>query len=568
MSESFEIEFSTNGQSEVVRAFEDLKIKELEAKQQTAALSTELRKLQRAGNASASKVDELKRSIVRAKSATQRYSTEAAKLTRTQRTQGEAVTAGGRKFGELGGALGNVGSVLGNVSPQFGQFGSVMGQVGTAAGALSASMGPIGVALAAVTTAVGIYQIAMQSSREETERNRRANERLSESYDTVLSRMNRISRRNAALARVDSGVGTRDELRARQQTFDNQIERIERQLRGGLLAGETRLDRARTRRMLVAQRGAAERASARLAEDIQRGEETAFIDESSITFNPTDADLDRAGTRPTRGRGGRRQESAEDDVGAEAAQMRQFQSEQELRARAAVAEREDMALTARLKAEHHAFEMAQLQESRQEEAAKARERAEQIAEQGRLAELNTAKLQNQKDLNAEAAQITEGAWSAVGSSMTNFLGQAFTEIQKGNDATGEGFLRLLDAFLEATAIEYTLKALMEGGNAIAAAASYRYDSAVQHGVAAGIYGGVAALAGGAGAAINVPTPSTGAAGQQQVQPAQGSGGAGGQNISINLYSPNAVHTERERGEIMASGVRAARRELGPSGARF
>ena len=53
MSERFEIVFATEGQSDAVRAFEDLKIKELEAKNETGHLARELRKLQQSGTASA-----------------------------------------------------------------------------------------------------------------------------------------------------------------------------------------------------------------------------------------------------------------------------------------------------------------------------------------------------------------------------------------------------------------------------------------------------------------------------------------------------------------------------------
>lgn len=177
-----------------------------------------------------------------------------------------------------------------------------------------------------------------------------------------------------------------------------------------------------------------------------------------------------------------------------------------------------------------------------------------------------ARAQATKDHNEELAQITNDAWSSVGSSITGFMGDVFRYIAEGNELTGEGFLRLLDQFLTATATEYTVKSLIEVGETVAAYARYDYSAGSQHASAAALFGAVATLAGAGALAISPPS-GTQNGGPRNVEPAQGSAGVS-QSTTVVINSPNALWTQRERGELIAQSVREARRQGGPQAARF
>lgn len=182
----------------------------------------------------------------------------------------------------------------------------------------------------------------------------------------------------------------------------------------------------------------------------------------------------------------------------------------------------------------------------------------------RRVELHRAMLaQQQADQEAQAerlkelGRITDDAWSEIGGSVTDAAGQMFRFVIEGAEGGSDAFLAMLQSFLQATSVQYTIKALAEAAEAVAAAARYDAAAAAQHGIAAGMAAAVAAATGLGSAAISIPSTSAGAG---PVPAGQGMGGGSGPtNITVQLYSPNAVLTEAERGEMVARSLREAER---------
>jgi hypothetical protein len=179
--------------------------------------------------------------------------------------------------------------------------------------------------------------------------------------------------------------------------------------------------------------------------------------------------------------------------------------------------------------------------------------------------LHQESLSMQREGMRENAQIMQGMWSSLGSTVTDAAGQMFKFVISGAEGGTEAFLALLDSFLESTAIQYAIKALAEGAEAVAAAARYDYAAAGQHAAAAALAAGVAIATGVAGAAIQTPSAAGAAGGGGRpppVQPTTGSAAAQGGNFTVNIYSPNAVTTEREQAEMIAAIMRVGRRAGG------
>lgn len=113
-----------------------------------------------------------------------------------------------------------------------------------------------------------------------------------------------------------------------------------------------------------------------------------------------------------------------------------------------------------------------------------------------------------------------------------------------NEDRAAGFLKVTADMLAQVAIQAGIKAVYEGGEAIAAAARYDYAAATQHGIAAGIYAGLAVAAGGTSAAISAARPMTSDERQQldaaatQDQQSVGSGA----NTAAAAAAPSAPET--------------------------
>jgi hypothetical protein len=237
----------------------------------------------------------------------------------------------------------------------------------------------------------------------------------------------------------------------------------------------------------------------------------------------------------------------------------------------------------RQEVEHHRAAQRAIREARQETADFFAELDEQYLErQINLAQRQAAAAEENKaneiaKARADREQI-EGIYGTInanlediGGSMTQLAGTMIKHAISGADQSGEAYLAMLDAFLEATAIEYTLKGIGEIANAAIAFARQDYVAGPQHLIGAGLAFGVAAATGiGAAAIPSQPTGGGGSGGGAPATAQQAGGGGGGpvtQNVTIQLFAPQAVFTEAERGTILASGMRAARRELGPASVR-
>lgn len=551
--ETFEYEFRVTGQDQINSALQQLKSNEQTAAQGAQALSGTLQR-----------------------------------LTATQQTQSAAVTQGGQRMGQMATALGQVGSLLGRVSPQFATLGATVSAAGGAMTGMTAAAGPVGVAIAAVTAAVTvavplIEQLGDHSDSTTTDLDNMAEAAKNAAHEVrgLITAMNEQRRQRAIAAgtateqTVGEEIATIETRRTRAQA---QVEEMQREV-AQLRERRARLEQEWSGNPSMERGAALVREQAAIGETIDRIEQSRAASERRITEmearegelrmqqmrevladrEAAEEESEQNRDRHRRSRGDREQQEFEAAMQRSlqesiryAHQLEQERIDAEQRANDAIAQSRR--------------ELNQFLHDLDKQQAENREaiRLKNIQRGREEHDAQIAKAQETKARNEELGQITENAWTSVGGSLQNFLGQAFDFIQQGNEATGEGFLLLLDKFLEATASEYAIKAVAEAGEAIGAYARYDYSAGSQHLAAAGVYAAVAGLAGGAAAAI--PSPSQ--AQPQQVTPQQPLGTGGGQNITLQLYAPQAVFTERERGEIFAGGVRAARRELGPGSARF
>lgn len=505
---------------------------------------------------------------------------------------GTSATAAGNKWGELAGAINSVGSVVGLVSPEFAALGGTIGAVGSASTALTGALGPVGVALAVATTAVGVYALAMQHAERRTNAAANAALNATRSFEQTLSLQRQITaarRRdellNAGLSDVDEQTAFANQAGRRVGQLRQQLRNIEEQrarLARGSFDDRVQAQALRVRgEQLETQLAEAQAESARrgaLARQAQAGALAASEDAAE------EMRIQAARTAPATGGGGRGSSGP--------SQAEQMQAQRELmtgimsdldavnarREAEAALFNETYGSDAMAQAERRASAFAQNRVNESAEVlimgdriaadteawhervrashAAAVEATAQAAEDSRLA---------LEQSQTQVRQIESEMWGNLGGTVKSLMGDVFKFIIEGNLSSGDAFVAMLDQFLQATALEYSIKALAEAANAVAAAASYRYDAAAQHATAAGLYVGVAAATGIASAAIQSPAAgSGGSAGSSASLPAGGAGGApqGGGNVTINLYAPNAIMTEAERGQLLQSSIRAAEREYG------
>lgn len=597
--ETFEIRFQTEGQGEAVAAYEQLRLKELAAKDETTRLAGELRKLQRSGTATSSEIEDVSRSLIRAKDATRAYARQASELTQQQTATAVQSLDARQKIEQLGSTVGQVGAVVGRVNPELGRMGAVIGNIGASLPGLTGSLGPVAQAVAAINVAIDIGTAAWELWTQQTGR---AAERAQVAADHIRDLTTAI-REQAQAQEALSGLSGIESVRQQAQQADEErrgalraafeaeaeIARLTGQQFSEGMLSELRSNLAETgvaddlfaalglggrqeelREQIAlydtANRQVAERTQLleglAEAEDIAR--QAAELEEgASGRAAPEEA---TAGLRRTRERpSGAAQRRAEEQAAYEEAErQRSLQEEIEYAAAIEQLDRDQydrrQQLLERLADAQQAYrdrEYDREQEFQDRLAAAEAERAEQTRQNLKI------RAERAQEESAELAASVGGNIQDVSGSMNQLLGQTISFLQEGGDLASEQYTALLDSFLESTAIEYTIRALAEAGQAIAAAASQNYAGAVQHGAAAAVYGAVATLAGGASVAIpNVPTQQA-----QPVQPQQPLGGGGTTNNTVNLYTSQAVFTERERGELVNRSQRALRRESGASAAR-
>jgi hypothetical protein len=519
--------------------------------------------------------------VAQAQSAAQ----QAQRIVQSQVQVGAAVQQTGQRWGQAASALGNVGAVVGTLSPRFASLGSVIGQVGGATSALSGAMGPVGVIMAGATAAAAAYSLVLEATRDRTEENAEATRGWIERLIDVETRVARAQRafsemvRGASAARL---VEEQDRLREEAEIVDRETERARR-------AAERMERTSGLGRLAMGAVGGltGEDTSAELAERLPELERRA--QELTRQLSEVDVGLTRAVVREEQ----ERVEAAE----AEVERLRRRRSGGGGADRAAEQEREQANRVAealeRLAAAQKDIDAERLEShltrlERQEEAerqyyarmgelsaqAAADEEARQAEAAGAAARRQLAQFESNLDARQEAhrtavdqSRATEQqSLRTVLDLTTDATGQMISFVQKGGQLGSEAFMAMLDSFLETTSIQYTIKALAEVAEAVMAAARYDYAAAGQHAAGAGLAAAVAAATGIAGAAISVPSASTGA-GPSPAPVGAGEGGNGGGNVTVNLFAPQAVFTEAERGQILASGLRAARRELGPAAVR-
>ncbi len=157
---------------------------------------------------------------------------------------------------------------------------------------------------------------------------------------------------------------------------------------------------------------------------------------------------------------------------------------------------------------------------REEEIARASGRP--IAEVNALIQqrigIQTALTQSTRDLVAAQEEQVSG-FAVVGEKLLGVLegvadgvGESVVAALEGSKGFGEAMEEMVRSTLRALAKLAIVEALKEGAMAVAAAATYRYDAAVQHGISAGLWAGVGIAAGAGVAAMGTgqkPAASSG-----------------------------------------------------------
>jgi hypothetical protein len=184
--------------------------------------------------------------------------------------------------------------------------------------------------------------------------------------------------------------------------------------------------------------------------------------------------------------------------------------------------------------------------------------------------IQTALAQNTRDLVA-SQQEAGAAFDEVGEKMLSVLsgtadafGEAVVAALEGSKSFAASMDEMVRSTLRALAKLAVVEALKEGAMAIAAVATYRYDAAVQHGIAAGMWAGVGILAGAGVAAMGAPSKPAASAGgggsatsaraDRSAQPDSRSGG-GPLNLVINVSG--AAFTDAGVQQAVGSAFREA-----------
>ncbi len=466
-------------------------------------------------------------------------------------TTSTAVTQGGRKWGELAGAIGNVASVFGQLSPVASQAGSVVGAVGTASTALTGALGPLGVGIAAVTSALGLIlpllqdtssnmrdldrdtQGAAQSTadlirelrtarREQSiSEGRASTEALGESVEDLEERLND---RRAALSRYQEGI---DQLRDLANAAE-QRRRTSSDVGVTLAARREVLAVEESMRRLVETRDAAEEEITLLTE--RAGERRMEQMRSSLAERlageeeAEEAAADRRARRSSRGASNAAREAAALQARDQA--MRQEALQVEIRFAQQQQAAEEAAQQARVNAmleneEYAAQRRAEIRQRDQEamqESLQAEIRAVQAAE--------AEKLRVFEEFRDESMPMLQGAVTG--------LTDALSSVIAGTKSADQAFQGMLSSFLEMIAQQAALEAAKEFASAIGSFASQDYAGGALHLAAGAAWTGVAVAA---GAASIATAPAAESAPANLNGGSAGDGGGGGSSYTFNINGP-------------------------------
>lgn len=149
---------------------------------------------------------------------------------------------------------------------------------------------------------------------------------------------------------------------------------------------------------------------------------------------------------------------------------------------------------------------------------------------------------------------------AIFSGVTSGITAAMDAVISGEESVGKAIKKALSQELKAIAIKNTILAAEQAALAIGAAASYRYDSAAAHGVAAAKHAAVAILAGGSAAALGgggggggAASGRAGAAGGGPSPTGSRTDDRGPQNITVNVVV-GAAADHGKLGEVIVKAI--------------
>ncbi len=605
--EVFQIGFETTGDAEAAAAFEKLKIEQRQLQAQAKTLAAELKKLEAAGETSSTEFKELSRAYIQAKEAAGQLGREANGIASQLRNQaaaaeqssaslGESRKASqnaGRQMGMLVNSVAELGFSFGAAIPGMQTYGTQLAMMGGNAVTFGAAMGPVGVAVGVLAgllpVAIGALNqfgdasddaAADQANLEVSTKD--ANDALRDQIQLLNTR-----ERQARLA-APGGLVTGEDADAEQRRLQGQIDRSRAQLASvqrDVERAQAAAEEAESRRARAGTAAALREANeARAHVEALRRQQTAVEErlaaareeQARVVAIGLDADRqdrlaaeEEEAERNEDRRRGRRQRLTEEEREAERKRLQAVRDASQAAVDAVAQEYERRAQIAQA---HNRMLLAEERRRAQEEAEIQREVSETIREEMRLDEAEAQRAmraaqghaQEMAERQRQLGSITESMWSDIGGSVTKAAGDMFRFVISGAEGGADAFLALLDSFLEATSVQYTIKALAEAAEAVSAAARYDYAAAAQHGVAAGMAVAVAAATGiGAAAIPNVPTTESGAAaGNQPVQPAPAAQGAPQAPMNVFLYAPNTVMTRTEQAQQLAAIERVGQRELG------
>jgi hypothetical protein len=185
--------------------------------------------------------------------------------------------------------------------------------------------------------------------------------------------------------------------------------------------------------------------------------------------------------------------------------------------------------------------------------------------------LQTALAQNTRDLVASQEEAGS-AFDTVGGKLIDVLGgtadafgEAVVAALEGSKSFSASMDEMVRSTLRALAKLAVVEALKEGAMAIAAVATYRYDAAVQHGIAAGMWAGVGILAGAGVAAMGPASkpagsgaaPSTAGRSASADRQARADERSGGGPLVMNITVNGALMTQDEVHHAVGVAVRGA-----------
>jgi hypothetical protein len=639
--ETFEIGFVVSGQGDASEAFENLKLAEMQAREEAGQLSNELKRLKESGTATAGQIETTARAMIRAKQSATQLAAEARKVDQAQRAKAAsaqsdanaaraataAADAQSRSYAQLAGSMrGGMGAITGLTNTLTALTGassetsrgitlvnSALGGVMQVVGMATSGMGPLGIAIGGVTAALGFFSASMQSARRDTDALQESAEKATLALDQLLARRRQQESEEARESRIRMGAGSVGEQESAIERQEMEVARL-RQREEEL---NRRIQTARTFRELQSISNArgtldqltrSRRAAEAELESLRVLAVQARQIEDEITTEETMDGGDEASTGSSRRSGGRaggrsqRMQDAEREAQA-LLQLQRTMSAEEVRIW-----EDSRAEMQRLELDHHdrsidSFRqfseerrsimqaetvwyrqelLRQAETARQvqrdidaemrtmaEEGQRAEQAANQLADKEHEQQAQAKREQDQKMLSEleKVRNIEKQMWGDLAGTVASAAGSMASFLIEGAEGGADAFVAMLDAFLEATAVEYTIKALAEAANAVAAIARYEPAAAAAHATAAGLAAGVAAATGLASAAISVPDTG-GAQVPSEAQPAPQNEAAGPASYNVSLFAPQAVFTEAERGQLLAHGFREARRQMGAGAVRY